>query len=88
MPTLVGVVEKPQFDIDIFKTGKAIHIKKFSPNGYELKDKDGLIGKVNPLKIMVWIYDKHENDCGPVEITIDSVISGEYEITLLKEELL
>jgi len=86
MPTLVGIVEKPQFDTDVFKQGRAVNIKQYAlSNGFKLKDNDGLIGRVNPLEIVIWVYDKHENDCESMEVTIDSVISGECEISLLKE---
>lgn len=86
MADLKGIVNKPQFDTAIFEEGKAVHVKQFNLKGYELKDRDGLIGRVNPLEIVVWLYDKRENDCDYIEISIDSVVSGEYEISLLKEE--
>ncbi len=87
MADLKGIVNKPQFDTEVFEQGKAINIKQYSlSNGFKLKDKNGLIGRVNPLEIIVWVYDKYSNDCETVVITIDLVVSGEYEISLLKEE--
>jgi len=85
MAKLIGVVEKPQFDTEVFEQGKAVHVKQYAlSNGFIFKDKDGLIGRVNPLEIVIWVYDKHVNDCESMEITIDSIISGEYKITLLE----
>lgn len=87
MSNLIGVVNKPQFDLEIFKPGKAIHIRQEAKtNGYQLKNDDGLIGRVNPLTIIVWLYDEKEHDCDYIEIPIAAVVNGEYKLTLMKEE--
>ena len=87
MDNLVGVVNKPQFDTDVFIPGKAIHIQKFAANnGHKLEDVHGLIGRVTPLTMVVWTYDDDDYDVEGIEISIKSVVSGEYKLALLKED--
>lgn len=87
MTNLVGVVNKPQFDTDIFVVGKAIHIREWAKsNGYKLLDKDGIITKNNKLEIVVSYYDASCYEMTDLEIEIGKVISEEYELTLLKED--
>ncbi|MDS0525489.1 hypothetical protein NNC19_07345 [Clostridium sp. SHJSY1] len=87
MSKLVGVVEKPQFDTEILKPGKAIHIKRFAiSDGYKTQDVDGLIGRANPLALTFYYYNTNDYEINQKEISIDSVTNGEYEITVLKEE--
>ncbi|MBD8046782.1 MULTISPECIES: hypothetical protein [Clostridium] len=87
MHTLMGVVNKPQFDTDIFKTGQAIHIRQKASNGFELLNVDGIISEVNPLFMIVMYYSKRDLEMIDIKIYIDDVTSGELKITLLKEEI-
>lgn len=87
MVNLVGVVNKPQFDTDIFAVGKAIHLRHFATsNGYKLLDKDAIITKNNKLEIVVSYYDTGCYEMTDLEIEIGKVISEEYELTLMKED--
>lgn len=86
MGKLVGVINKPQFDIDTFTVGKAINVKRWAKiNGYKIKDSDGLIKAVDPLRIQIWLFNVDNDDCDYIVITVSEVVSGEYELTLMQE---
>lgn len=87
---MLGVVSKPQFDTDVFKVGKAIHVTKFAEsNGYKLVDNDAIIVESNPLELSV-IYVRNDKYGIALEtkilIKIEEVIKETVEITELKEE--
>ena len=87
---MLGIVNKPQFDTDVFKVGKAIHIKKYAQsNGYKLVDADAIISESTPLAIIV-IYmrvDGGKKEEMSLPISIDEIVKEEVEITELKEEI-
>ncbi|MBN7575993.1 hypothetical protein C1H57_12605 [Clostridium sp. 2-1] len=86
MANLVGIVNKPQFDVDTFTVGKAIHVKQWAKsNGYKIKDLDGLIKEIDPLRIHIWLFNEGDDDCDYIVITISEVVSEEYELTLMQE---
>ena len=86
---MLGIVSKPQFDTNVFKVGKAIHIEKYAQsNGYKLIDSDAIIFESNPLSITV-IYmrvDEGKKEEMSLPISIDEIVKKEVEITELKEE--
>ena len=89
---MLGIVNKPQFDTDVFKVGKAIHIKKYAQsNGYKLVDADAIILHSKPLAIVVAYVKINESDIDDSDemtlvIPIEEVVEEEVEITELKEE--
>ncbi|HDK7179186.1 TPA: hypothetical protein PTW06_001006 [Clostridium botulinum] len=85
MNKLVGVVSKPQFDINVFKVGNAVHVKQVATNGYVLFDAYCIISETNPLYLIVHYYSEIEYEITNIQITIDNVVSGEYTISLIKE---
>ena len=84
---MLGIVNKPQFDTDVFKVGKAIHIKKYAQsNGYKLVDADAIILRSKPLEIVVAYvkideYDINDSDETTLAIPIEEVVKEEVEIT-------
>lgn len=87
MSKIPGLIEKPQFDADLFEEGKAIHInQEAKSNGYQLMDTDALISEFNPLKIEVTYYSKSEHEITSLIIKVQDVISGEFTISFLREE--
>jgi len=88
MDNLVGVVNKPQFDINTFQSGTPIHLKQFAlSNGHPLQNFYALVDSCTPLVIKVWAYNKSDNDFDQLEIDIKSVVGGEYEINLMMDAL-
>lgn len=92
MKNLLGVVNKPQFDTEVFKIGKAIHISKLAEsNGYELINSDAIILHSMPLQIVIAYVsmDKYnsENNCEKtLPIDINEVVNETVKITSLKED--
>ncbi|NFL75506.1 hypothetical protein FDB81_07140 [Clostridium sporogenes] len=81
-----GIVSKPQFDTTTFEKGKAVHVRQVTSNDNELKSVDCIISKTNPLYLIVNYYSEIEYEITDIKITIDDVVSGEYTISLMKEE--
>lgn len=87
----LGIVNKPQFDLDFFKVGKAIHIIKSDEDGNTITDTDAIIMYVSPLEIGVCHAkeDKEvEENTGYIVklyINIKDVITETVKITDLKE---
>ena len=87
---MLGIVNKPQFDTDVFKVGKAIHIKKYAQsNGYKLVDADAIISESTPLAIIFidMSVDGSQKEQMSSPISIDEIVKEEVEITELKEEI-
>lgn len=89
---MLGIVSKPQFDTNVFKVGKAIHIKKHAQsNENELVDADAIILRSMPLEIVV-AYVKidedyiNDSDETTLVIPIEEVVKEDVEITELKED--
>lgn len=92
MADLLGVVSKPQFDTDIFKVGKAVHIKKIAKsNSYPLINADAIILHSMPLEITVAYvsidkYNSKNTGERTLPIDIKEVVDGTVKITSIKEE--
>ena len=86
---MLGIVSKPEFDANVFKVGKAIHIEKYAQsNGYKLIDSDAIIFESTPLDITV-IYMRVDGDKKAemsLPVSVDEILNKEVEITELKEE--
>jgi hypothetical protein len=82
-----GLVTKPQFDLSIFKLGRAIRVvnNKVMPR-YQKFESDCIITGANPLELEVSYYDHKERDMENVRFTVDEVSSGTVVITFLKGE--
>lgn len=94
MADLKGIVNRPQFDVMVFKPGVPVVLraKKGIGNCYKIKEANALVFQASPLKISFTVVAKDfHNDCEPyamdVEITIEQIVDGTYEISLLKEGL-
>lgn len=90
---LVGIVNKPQFDTDVFKVGKAVKIEHYYNNSSTKEYvKHALITMVAPLEIKVAFLVKSRNERNYKEdiiqestISIDDLINGTDVIIFLKE---
>ncbi len=88
MKELIGVINKPQFNMDTFKLGQAIHVKAVAHNGFVTLNTDGLIHYANPLYLEVTYFDAKEEvfeEFKKIKISIEDVIAEKYKINLLKE---
>ena len=86
MEKLIGVVDSPQFDTFTFQVSKAVHVVEKASNGFELLNIDALVKKINPLYITLTHYNKKKDEFEHLTIDIRDIVSGQYKITLLKEE--
>lgn len=90
------LVQKPQFNVEQLKPGKAVHLQDISwdqftsatkkiPYDSELKniDADGLLVSVLPLALEVLVYNTKKNHVGTIPITADLVADQLIEITVL-----
>lgn len=82
MENLVGVVNRPQFDVNTFSTGKAIRIVG-SSQGFRF-DRDCLILRSAPLNIEI-VYVNNEHDTDTFTISIEEVVAGKLKL-ILKED--
>ena len=82
---MIGIVNKPQFDKDVFTIGKAIHLKKFTYNHYTSINDNALVVDCTPLELTVVYVSKNEGTQYE-NIGIDEMNDSTYEITELKEE--
>lgn len=87
MNNLVGVVNKPQFDVNVFEVGKAVHVKKVGGNGYVLFNKHCIITETNPLYLGVHYYSEIEHELTDMRIDVNDVVSGGCTINLMKEDV-
>ena len=90
---LLGIVNKPQFDTEVFKVGKAIHFRKFDWVSGAYANHDAIITEASPLSISV-AYMGSESDYGKKElktttIGIESVVDSKIVLKdmILAEEL-
>ncbi|AQS10603.1 hypothetical protein CLOBY_27480 [Clostridium saccharobutylicum] len=83
MDNLVGVVNKPQFDTNVFRVGMAIHVIG-NLGGYRM-DKDCLIMNVTPLDLKI-IYIDNEGDDETLTLGIDTVKDGRVTIRLKEDK--
>lgn len=81
---MIGIVNKPQFDKDVFTIGKALHLKKFSYNRFPSINANALVTECKPLELTVAYVD--DGDVKKENIKIDDLSELTYEITELKEE--
>ncbi len=88
MADLLGVVNKPQFDTEIFKIGKAIHVRKYEFNRYKSIDTDAIISNSTPLEIVVEYYwlDSKEVKYKTLPIKIEDIVKENIKLTNLKED--
>ncbi|CAG7840046.1 hypothetical protein CLOHAE12215_01462 [Clostridium haemolyticum] len=84
---LIGIVNKPQFDTNVFEVGKAVHIKQIESNGYKSLDADCIIIESTPLCLQGIYYNKQKEDTRSIEILITNFVDGIFEISLLKEDI-
>lgn len=82
---MIGIVNKPQFDKDVFTIGKAIHLKKYTYNHYASINDNALIVDYQPLELTVAYVTKDEG-IKYEDIKIDEITKSTYEITELKED--
>ena len=82
MDNLVGVVNKPQFDVNTFSTGKAIRIVGNS-KGFNF-DRDCLILKATPLSVEI-VYVNNEHDTDTFTVSIEEVVTGRLRL-IFKED--
>ncbi len=82
---MIGIVNKPQFDKDVFTIGKAIHLKKYTYNHYVSINDNALVVDCKPLELTVVYVSKNEG-IQYENIGIDEINESTYEITELKEE--
>ncbi|WP_315069659.1 hypothetical protein [uncultured Clostridium sp.] len=84
---MFGIIERPQFDLNIFKPGYPVILK--SPKGvnkvYRIQKCNALVCEVNPLKITFSVVAQDPKDdnkpyCMDVEVSINQVLEEEYEI--------
>ncbi|MCW6094590.1 hypothetical protein LAV60_15570 [Clostridium sporogenes] len=87
MDKLVGVVNRPQFDKNVFDVGKAVRIRQFANNGYELMSRDCIITDNNPMYLCISYYDEDDYEFIDRRIDIVDVVDGTYTISLLREEM-
>lgn len=87
MDKLVGVVNRPQFDLNVFEIGKAVHLRWLTGYDDKLKSVDCIISETHPLYLIVNYYSEIEYEVIDIKINIDDVVSGEYTISLLREEI-
>lgn len=82
-----GIVNKPQFNTQHFPIGKAVHISPNpNSNDYTIRKmgaRDGIIIEASPLYLKVSYYDTHESDMEVMTISIDDVVSSNYEVNVL-----
>jgi hypothetical protein len=83
MEDLVGVVSRPQFDVNTFSTGKAIHIVGNS-KGLNF-DRDCLIVKSTPLSMEI-VYVDNEHDTVNFTVGIEEVVTKRMRITLKEDK--
>lgn len=81
------LIDKPQFNTEVIKQGKAIEITILNAKRKGFKTdtvkKDALIGKVYPLMIVVWYCDwDNEGSLKSVQINVEQ-IGVDYEINRL-----
>lgn len=82
---MIGIVNKPQFDKDVFTVGKAIHIKKYGYNRFAQIDANALVIDCQPLELTVAFVEKKQG-IQEERIKISEISESTYEITELKEE--
>lgn len=87
MDKLVGVVNRPQFDMHVFEIGKAVHLRCLTGYADKLKSVDCIISETHPLYLIVNYYSEIEYEVIGEKINIDDVVNGEYTISLMKEEM-
>ena len=79
MSTIFGVVNKPLFDVDLFKSGQPIHVIDYVTGS----EYSSIIVKVNPMYLDILSYDKPSDKAVFSSITVDQFIEGLYEIKAL-----
>lgn len=83
MADIVGIVNSPQFNTNVFRIGKAIHIVGRCKS-YSL-DRDCIIQKSTPLSLKVVFVNDNE-DVDDIVIEINEVVRQNVRLTLLKED--
>lgn len=86
-----GVVNKPQFDMDIFKPGVPVILRaqRGIDGCFRTKKANALVLKAYPLQVVFCIVSKDLNDdyeSKNVNVLIEQIIDGTYEISFLKED--
>lgn len=79
MVDIKGVVNKPQFDLDVFKLGEAVRI-----NGYfGVKPRRGntirgnaIITGITPLEVTAEYFNECDKELHSVRIPIEEVVGG------------
>ena len=82
----VGIISKPQFDMNIFEKGLAIKVVAVYANKTNLQygfNASCLVTKASPLAINI-AYVDNDGDVDNYEITIGHVVEGYVDITMLK----
>lgn len=82
---MIGIVNKPQFDKNVFTIGKAIHLKKYTYNRFASINDNALVVDCQPLELTV-VYVGEDEGIKKEHIKIDEINESTYEITELKEE--
>lgn len=83
MDNLIGIVNKPQFDINTFSIGKAFRMTGNS-KGFNF-DRDCLILKSTPLSLEV-VYVNNEHDTDTFTIGIAEAVTGRIRLTLKEDK--
>lgn len=83
MSDIKGIVNKPQFDKEVFKVGEAI---KVNNKCYPYIKANAIITYSSPLEITATYYSEIDDECVEFNIGINDVVDGSYEIKFLKEE--
>jgi len=82
----VGLVTKPQFDMNIFEKGAAIKVVAVDANKTNLHygfSENCLITRATPLAIEIGYCDG-DGDIQAKEIQVGEVVNGYVDITILK----
>lgn len=81
---MIGIVEKPQFDMHVFKIGGAVYAKQVSKTSSRWYNYRGnkLVAKVTPLVLTLHGVDS-EGDLTEREIAINEIVSGDVKLELL-----
>ena len=79
------IINKPTFNTDVLKEGKAIHVETYSKNGFKCFDEDCIITSRTPLSLEVYYYSESEGYMEDMNIPIEDVVAGVMRIALLKE---
>ncbi|NOW84305.1 hypothetical protein B0H39_002186 [Clostridium beijerinckii] len=83
MDNLIGIVNKPQFDTNVFRVGEAFRMTGNS-KGYNF-DRDCLILKSTPLSLEV-AYVDNEYDIATFTIGIAEAVTGRIRLTLKEDK--